>query len=223
MEMVNSTILCLTKGMNYQPLQQFLVKCNHSVSVKTGNDWLTQFDNLHADLFIMFLNETDFNKKKELAILQQSQKHPMLVIFQNTSKQVPWPQEIFPGCDEFIIWPCHEQELRLRVNQLLPNQSNSTDYFNKNSFVAEFSHFNLIGYSVSFLNTLKTIKKITRCDAPVIIEGETGTGKELAARAIHYLSDRKSFPFIPLNCGALPDDLILNELFGHNKGGAASE
>ncbi|TQV71693.1 sigma-54-dependent Fis family transcriptional regulator [Aliikangiella marina] len=76
----------------------------------------------------------------------------------------------------------------------------------------------MIGQSASFQNVLKRIRTFSACDAPVLIEGETGTGKEMIARAVHYYSDRKEHPFIPVNCGALPDNLIENELFGHVKG-----
>jgi DNA-binding NtrC family response regulator len=62
------------------------------------------------------------------------------------------------------------------------------------------------------------IRKISAFDAPVLIEGETGTGKELAARAIHYGGARAGRRFVPVNCGALPDSLIENELFGHRRG-----
>jgi transcriptional regulator with PAS, ATPase and Fis domain len=75
-----------------------------------------------------------------------------------------------------------------------------------------------VGESASIRAVLERIGRIARTDAGVLIEGETGTGKELAARAIHYMSGRRDFPFIPLNCGALPDTLIENELFGHERG-----
>jgi DNA-binding NtrC family response regulator len=84
--------------------------------------------------------------------------------------------------------------------------------------VEDLGQFNLIGHSESFLAALGAIRKFAACDATALIEGETGTGKELAARAIHYLSARRSFPFVPVNCGALPDSLVENELFGHVRG-----
>ena len=76
----------------------------------------------------------------------------------------------------------------------------------------------LIGESRVFQEMLAAIGKIAGFDATVLITGETGSGKELAARAIHYQGQRSDKPFIPVNCGALPDHLIENELFGHCKG-----
>jgi two-component system, NtrC family, response regulator GlrR len=76
----------------------------------------------------------------------------------------------------------------------------------------------MIGNSAVFLNLLRQIEKISHTDACVLIEGETGVGKELTARAIHYLSSRHSKPFVSLNCGAIPENLIESELFGHARG-----
>ena len=76
----------------------------------------------------------------------------------------------------------------------------------------------LIGESDGFKAMLKALRQIARFDTPVLITGETGSGKELAARAMHYLSDRRERPFVPVNCGALPELLIENELFGHRRG-----
>jgi|KBSSwiStaDraftv2_1062776.scaffolds.fasta_scaffold05606_4 DNA-binding NtrC family response regulator len=77
---------------------------------------------------------------------------------------------------------------------------------------------NLIGNAPSFRRALDLIHKIAACDATVLIEGETGTGKELAARAIHYFGKRRDSPFVPVNCGAIPESLIESEFFGHARG-----
>jgi DNA-binding NtrC family response regulator len=81
-----------------------------------------------------------------------------------------------------------------------------------------FIKLNLLGDSTVFRDVLRVIDRVAAVDATVLIQGETGTGKELAARALHYLSPRKKFPFIPVNCGALPDGLLESELFGHERG-----
>jgi len=82
----------------------------------------------------------------------------------------------------------------------------------------DFGELNLVGQSPAFLAALELTKRFAGCDATVLVQGETGTGKELVAHAIHYLGGRRNFPFIPVNCGALPDSLVENELFGHARG-----
>jgi two-component system response regulator GlrR len=81
-----------------------------------------------------------------------------------------------------------------------------------------FIRENLIGVSEPFSRVLRKIPRLASSDATVLITGETGTGKEVVAKAIHQNSNRHERPFIPVNCGALPEDLVENELFGHARG-----
>ncbi len=76
----------------------------------------------------------------------------------------------------------------------------------------------LIGDASAFLEAIQHIPDVAKSEATALITGETGTGKELVARAIHYLSPRAEFPFVPVHCGSLPDTLLEDELFGHERG-----
>jgi formate hydrogenlyase transcriptional activator len=84
------------------------------------------------------------------------------------------------------------------------------------SYERAFEH--VIGDSAAVVSVLEKIKRVAPTDANVLIEGETGTGKELIARAVHNLSSRRGHSFVRLNCAAIPLDLLESELFGHEKG-----
>lgn len=82
----------------------------------------------------------------------------------------------------------------------------------------DWSALNLIGESPAFREVLELLQQWAAVDATVLLTGETGTGKDVAAQAVHYCSNRRAGPFVPVNCGAIPDNLIESELFGHAKG-----
>jgi two-component system response regulator AtoC len=82
----------------------------------------------------------------------------------------------------------------------------------------EYSFKNIVSKNEKMLNIFEVIKKVAHYKSTILITGESGTGKELIARALHYSSDRSQRPFIPVNCGAIPENLLESELFGHVKG-----
>lgn len=84
--------------------------------------------------------------------------------------------------------------------------------------VEEHEEYEMVGTTPEMRHLFQTIRRVASVDTPVFIHGESGTGKELAAQAIHERSDRADGPFVAVNCGALPSNLIQSELFGHEKG-----
>jgi len=127
-------------------------------------------------------------------------------------------QAIAQGAYDFLCKPVEVDDLRgilrrayyvsqlERENQLLQQQA-ATELFQ-----------GMMGTSSQMQETFAAIRRVATTDVPVLIVGESGTGKELTARAIHRLSDRKDGPFIAINCGAIPENLLESELFGHEKG-----
>ena len=135
--------------------------------------------------------------------------------FQN----IGFPKEkIFEVLDDFLCCPITLTDFTLRMNKLIQVIDARKGDQDSSQLESPYKKFGLIGNASAFKKPLENISHYSNDDAPVLINGETGTGKELFARAIHYCGKRKGHPFIPVNCGALPDHLLENELFGHAKG-----
>jgi len=119
--------------------------------------------------------------------------------------------------DEFVLQPVQRAEWRQRISRLHRAQA-APPQTARDRLVGEMATAKLIGVSPAFMDVVARIPVIARSGTPVLITGETGTGKELCARAVHHLGPRARHPFIPVDCGALPDHLFENEVFGHSKG-----
>lgn len=123
------------------------------------------------------------------------------------------------GAANYIQKPFDNEELRLVVRRSLGHAEMAAENTRLRLELADRYHFgNLVGSSASMLKVYDLIRRVMGSRISVMIIGESGTGKEMVARAIHFNGDRSSKPFVPINCGAIPENLIESELFGHKKG-----
>lgn len=123
------------------------------------------------------------------------------------------------GAFDYIVKPIKDDLVKLTVLRALSfvrlKEENITL---KDQLNDKYDFGKMIGYSDCMKKIFVTIEKVSASDSTILINGESGTGKELVARAIHFNSDRKNQPLVPVNCGAIPEELLESELFGHEKG-----
>jgi DNA-binding NtrC family response regulator len=131
------------------------------------------------------------------------------------------------GASEFLTKPFHDEDLlnaieqaisRSRQIEHLKNRSVFKKPFSEDKVRDDISFAEIVGQSAALRDVLKEVATVARTHSTVLIYGETGTGKELVARAVHNLSTRCANPFVKLNCAAIPSGLLESELFGHEKG-----
>ncbi|NTU42342.1 MAG: sigma-54-dependent Fis family transcriptional regulator, partial [Nitrospirales bacterium] len=123
------------------------------------------------------------------------------------------------GAFDYITKPFILDELLITLNRALSLEKlKQENVMLKKQLQQKYNFHGLIGVSPQMQKVYELIRKIADTESTVLITGESGTGKEVVAKTIHYNSSRSQNPFIPLNCAAIPKDLLESELFGHEKG-----
>jgi len=155
-----------------------------------------------------------------LALADMLQLDPLLkvLVITGQNERKNGMEAIGQGAYDFFSKPVKVEDLKIVLERAIHVQNlerERRDLFEKDRFDA---FEGMIGSSAQMQKVFATIEKVSNTDAPVLISGESGTGKELVARAIHKRSSRNSGPFIAINCGAIPENLLESELFGHEKG-----
>jgi len=140
----------------------------------------------------------------------------MITAFSTTEQAV---EAMKIGAFDYITKPFKNDEIRLVVKNALERKAlRSENQELRKELGQRYAFGNLIGKSKAMREVYDLVEKVAASRANVLLTGESGTGKELVARSIHFNSDRHDRPFVPINCGAIPENLLESELFGHEKG-----
>lgn len=189
------------------------------ISASSGAEGIGYLKESRTDLV---LTDLKLPKNNGIDILkaskEENQLRPVIIMtaFGSVETAVAAMKE---GAFDFITKPFDTDHLLLLVKRALETQRLLTEnILLKEEFASKFGLPRIIGKSEKIVNVAQIVKKVAPTKTTVLLMGESGTGKELFARALHNLSNRKHYPFIPINCAAIPRELLESELFGHEKG-----
>jgi DNA-binding NtrC family response regulator len=189
------------------------------ISVASGSEALAALEEVTPTLVITDLRIPGMSGMDLLKILRAD--HPELTIIMVTAYGTVRTavEAMKAGAYDYLTKPIDYDELTLVVNRALEHQQLIEEVRNlRHTLDEKYGFESIIGRSNALLRVLEMTSRVSPTDSIVLIRGETGTGKELLAKAIHQNSRRKNGPFVTINCGAIPGTLLESELFGHTKG-----
>jgi DNA-binding NtrC family response regulator len=184
-----------------------------------GREGIEAFSEEKFDLVITDLRMPNVDGLEFLKYIKDSNQDNLVIIITGYGTINSAVEAMRLGAFDFIIKPIKNDLVKLSVNRAMSYAKLRNENITLKEHLQERQDFDkIIGYSDCMKKVFDTINKVSASDSTVLIYGESGTGKELVARAIHFKSDRRNEPMIAVNCGAIPEDLLESELFGHEKG-----
>jgi DNA-binding NtrC family response regulator len=213
---------------NRQALTLLLSHSGYQVqSAVTGEEALeimekSPFEIIITDLFLPGVSGIDILKR----VKEDSPYTSVILITGNASAETA-VEAMKEGAFDYITKPFNFEKLKVIVAKAVEkSRLVAENLYLRQQLRGKYKFDNIIGNSLPMQQVFSRLERIVNTESTILILGESGTGKELVAKAIHYNSPRKDKPFVAINCGAIPADLLESELFGHAKGaftGAVSE
>jgi len=205
------------EAMRRSLVRLFSEKGHEVIEAGSGAEALERFNETEVDLVITDLQMGEVGGLQVLCeVKKRSPQTPVLMVtaFGTVESAV---EAMRQGAFDYLLKPFSLTEIEARVEKALEQRRLLTE----NSYLRETLNRavgRMIGRSERMQQVYRLIEKVAPHPSPVLILGETGTGKELAAREVHQMGPRKTGPFIAVNCGAIPENLLESELFGYEKG-----
>ena len=200
--------------------QKFLETAGYAVVIaESGEDGLALFETENPDLIIVDLKMPGMDGMAVLQSIMARDQEAVVIVFTGYGTIESAVKAIRAGAFEFVQKPFDPDAFLIVIERALKlRRVRMENIALKQMLDTRFRFENIIGNSEAITQVFDLIRKISDIDANVLITGESGTGKELVAQCIHANSKRSHKPFVPLNCGGLPENLVESEIFGHVKG-----
>jgi len=200
-----------------------LMLTREGYSVSTAEDGIDALEKIRENIFDLIV--TDIQLGTEISgvdvLKEVKQITPETIVLMITAfATLETAVEAFrEGAYDYLMKPFDVNEIKIKIKKALEKRELELEVIRLRREVQEkYRYKNIIGKDEKMLRIYDLIEKVAQTDTAVLITGESGTGKDLVARAIHYSSNRKDEPLVSINCPAIPETLLESELFGHMKG-----
>lgn len=201
-------------------LERTLLKADYTVRTATSGEDAIKL--LSQELFLAIVTDLKLPGVDGLAVLKAAKSadpRTIVLIITAYGSIETAVQAMKDGADDFLTKPFDSAMFQLQLRRAIErNQINNENILMREVLKAQLDSKVIVGKSPAFQDVLEKIQKVGPMDATVLLLGESGTGKELLAHAIHECSPRRNAPFVAINCAAIPQNLLENELFGHERG-----
>ncbi len=218
---MKSRILVVDDEESIREFLEIMLK-KEGYEVTTAEDGLRAKDILSKKSFDMVISDMQMPNVTGIELLKHvKESYPdvvfmMITAFGTTETAV---DAMKMGAYDYVTKPFKIDEVRLNISNALRSKNLETEVrVLKKELVKEYSFQNMIGNSAAMHTIFDLVKRVSQAPTNVLVTGESGTGKEVVAKAIHYNGPLKDKPFVTINCGAIPENLMESEMFGHKKG-----
>ena len=190
--------------------------------VEEAENGKVAYDKMVANFFDVVITDLEMPGMKGIQLVEEIQKlniQTSIIIITAYGSLDTAISALRNGASDYILKPIEFDEILIKIKNLLAIKDILLENrILKKEIQRTYDYENIVGKSPLIKNVYDMIDTVAETDSTVLITGKSGTGKELVARALHYKSKRKNKAFIPVNCGAISENLIESELFGHKRG-----
>lgn len=174
---------------------------------------------IEKDFFDLIVSDLQMPDVSGMDLLKIKPKETLFIMITGYGSVLTAVESMKNGAYDYVNKPFNLEEFILKIDKAVEKIKITQELNSFRNLVTEREPFpGIIGTSKRMLEVYDFIEKTSKINVNVLIQGQSGTGKELVARALHYSSDRKNHPFVAINCSAIPENLLESELFGHTKG-----